>query len=58
MSTNRPALAAPLRAPTFGRRARSLVLDATPTSSTWRDDARLFGFTFLSGFLFVSVYLA
>ncbi|MES2904612.1 MAG: hypothetical protein V4696_10540 [Pseudomonadota bacterium] len=56
MSTIRPALAATSQS--FGRRARGFVADEPLVASARGSDARLFAFTFLGGFLFMTVYLA
>lgn len=57
MTTPRRAMAQSI--PSFGRRAQTFALEAERTApSAFGDDAKLFALTFLSGFLFVSVYLA
>ena len=57
MSTIRPALVA-AAAPPFSRRERAFVSGEPPVVGAPGTDARLFAFTFLSGFLFMTVYLA
>ena len=56
MSTIRPAAFA--TAPSFGRRARVFITNEPPVASARGDDVRLFAYTFLGGFLFMTVYLA
>ena len=57
MSTMRSALA--VSAPPFGRRARGFdMAEPLVTQNSRSDDVRLFAFTFLAGFLFMTVYLA
>jgi len=43
----------------FGRRAQGFVFSDAPRATTGlSDDMRLFAMTFVSGFLFMAVYLA
>ena len=55
MQLVRPAIASDPRS--FGRnRPRALAVDAEPTRLG--EDLKLFAFTFLAGFTFVSIFLA
>jgi hypothetical protein len=60
MISRRGAFAHPT--PSFGRRVLAFQIPAEPpakhVSDELGDDLRLFAMTFVSGFLFVSVYLA